>query len=232
MARLTPRLALSCIAAATMLLAGAPALAEENPEEAATETLPSPPRVTTQLAAPPPLSVEQPTGSVVLAQPGDELGSIRYGRSEAGDSFSVTRFSRFNDAAGRGMVGGPMPSVLPIAGARLTSRYGFRIHPITGRRAHHGGIDLAAPMGTRVPTTMDGVVSYAGWLGGYGLVVKIQHGNGIETLYAHLSRIAVSTNQQVSQGDVIGMVGATGRTTGPHLHYEVRRFGRSVDPLR
>ena len=94
----------------------------------------------------------------------------------------------------------------------------------------HSGIDFAAGHGTPIQAAADGVVSRAGWGGGYGKVVRLGHADGLETRYAHMSSIAVAPGQRVSQGDVIGYVGSTGLSTGAHLHYEVRRGGAAIDP--
>lgn len=123
------------------------------------------------------------------------------------------------------------PGGLPISG-RLSSQYGLRVHPIMGGMRWHNGVDLAAPAGTPIRATSAGVVSRADWTGGYGLLVELDNGAGLQTLYGHMSRIAVSAGQKVQMGDVLGYVGSTGLSTGPHVHYEVRRDGRSVDPLR
>ena len=105
------------------------------------------------------------------------------------------------------------------------------MHPILGSVRFHSGIDLARPTGTRVLAATGGVVAQTGWAAGYGLMVTINHGSGIETRYAHLSGVAVSPGQRIATGDLIGLVGSTGRSTGPHLHYEVRRNGRAISPL-
>jgi len=107
----------------------------------------------------------------------------------------------------------------------------MRNHPVLGGRRGHKGIDLAAPTGTPIRATADGVVEMADWFGGYGLYVQLDHGAAMETRYGHMSRIAVAQGQQVRKGDVIGYVGSTGRSTGPHLHYEVRVSGDAVNPL-
>jgi murein DD-endopeptidase MepM/ murein hydrolase activator NlpD len=123
----------------------------------------------------------------------------------------------------------------PLSSLRVTSPYGLRrMHPILHRILPHTGVDYAATRGTPVHATADGVVSGAGDRGGYGNLVEIQHPNGYTTRYAHLSRIAsaVHAGVAVKQGDVVGYVGATGQATGPHLHYEVRRNGRAMDPAR
>ena len=93
-------------------------------------------------------------------------------------------------------------------------------------------MDLAAPSGTPIVATMDGTVAAAGWHGGYGLLVSLDNVEGLETRYGHLSRLAVSEGQQVHKGDVIGYVGSTGNSTGPHLHYEIRVGGQAIDPAR
>jgi murein DD-endopeptidase MepM/ murein hydrolase activator NlpD len=95
----------------------------------------------------------------------------------------------------------------------------------------HEGIDLGAPEGTPIHAAASGTVIYAGWMGGYGNLTVIDHGGGIATAYGHQSSIAVATGQQVTQGEVIGYVGSTGHSTGPHLHFEVRVDGSAVDPL-
>ncbi|WP_459788239.1 M23 family metallopeptidase [Alteriqipengyuania sp. 357] len=123
-----------------------------------------------------------------------------------------------------------IPSSMPLENAVMTSGYGMRNHPVLRKRANHKGIDLAAPTGTPIYATADGTVERANWFSSYGNYIQIGHGNAIETRFAHLSRIVVSDGQQVRKGDLIGYVGSTGRSTGPHLHYEVRIDGRAVDP--
>lgn len=124
-----------------------------------------------------------------------------------------------------------IPSRAPIDGVRLSSDYGMRTHPVTGGLRAHKGIDLAAPIGTPIFATADGVVSKAEWFGSYGLYVSLQHGSNLETRYAHMSRLNVASGQRVRRGDIVGFVGSTGRSTGPHLHYEVRVDGVAVNPL-
>lgn len=124
-----------------------------------------------------------------------------------------------------------VPSISPLRSMRMTSGYGMRTHPVLGRRRAHKGVDLAAPTGTPIYATADGLVSRANWFSSYGKYISIEHGGEIQTRFAHLSRIAVRNGQRVQKGDLIGFVGSTGRSTGPHLHYEVRVSGRSVNPL-
>jgi murein DD-endopeptidase MepM/ murein hydrolase activator NlpD len=125
-----------------------------------------------------------------------------------------------------------VPSDKPVKTAEFTSGYGIRSDPFQGRAARHQGIDLAAPVGTPIYATADGVVSDAGWnSGGYGNLVKLNHGRGIETRYGHLSSILVRPGQRVTRGQQIGRMGSTGRSTGSHLHYEVRIDDRAVNPI-
>ena len=125
-----------------------------------------------------------------------------------------------------------IPSLVPINSTRaMSSGFGMRIHPVLGGLRAHKGIDLPAPTGTPIHATADGVVGKADWFGGYGLFVELEHGANMETRYGHMSRIAVAEGQQVKKGDVIGYVGSTGRSTGSHLHYEVRIAGEAVNPI-
>ncbi len=124
-----------------------------------------------------------------------------------------------------------VPSRMPLEGAQLTSNYGMRTHPVLGGRRKHTGIDLAAPTGTPIYATADGVIGRADWYSSYGLYISINHGASMETRYAHLSRLAVAAGDNVKKGDLIGYVGSTGRSTGPHLHYEVRVDGLAVNPI-
>ncbi len=120
-------------------------------------------------------------------------------------------------------------NVKPVDYMRVSSPYGVRIHPVLRTVKMHTGIDYAAPTGTPIRATADGVLTFKGWQGGYGNTVILQHSNGIETLYAHMSAFS-SAGGQVKAGDVIGYVGSTGRSTGPHLHYEVRKNGQHMNP--
>jgi murein DD-endopeptidase MepM/ murein hydrolase activator NlpD len=118
----------------------------------------------------------------------------------------------------------------PVNG-RITSPYGWRIHPLTTRRQFHTGIDIAAPYGTPIKAGGDGKVVSAGWRGGYGNTVIIDHGGRVATLYAHCSRFAVSAGTVVRQGQTIAYIGSTGTSTGNHVHFEVRVNGSPVDPF-
>lgn len=124
-----------------------------------------------------------------------------------------------------------LPYGNPAPGRTVTSRYGNRIDPFLGRLALHAGIDFQANTGQEVVSTGAGTVVGAEFSGGYGNMVEIDHGHGIMTRYGHLSRMLVSRGDKVAAGDVIGRAGSTGRSTGPHVHYEVRRDGSTIDPM-
>jgi murein DD-endopeptidase MepM/ murein hydrolase activator NlpD len=125
-----------------------------------------------------------------------------------------------------------VPSDKPVKMAAFTSGYGVRSDPFRGAAAMHAGIDLAGPAGTPIYATADGIVAESGYnSGGYGNLVKLNHGRGIETRYGHLSSMMVSPGQRVTRGQMIGRMGSTGRSTGSHLHYEVRIDGRAVNPI-
>lgn len=122
-----------------------------------------------------------------------------------------------------------MPNLWPVEG-RLMSHFGKRSDPFSGDGAFHAGVDISAPRGTPVKATGDGVVTHAEWGGRYGKLVVIDHGDGFQTYYAHLSSMDVVEGMTVRRGDVIGGCGSTGRSTSPHLHYEVRRGGTAINP--
>ena len=125
-----------------------------------------------------------------------------------------------------------IPSRRPVdAMIVMSSHFGTRADPFNGRRARHNGIDIPGAIGTPIHATADATVGRAQRLGGYGNYVELEHGNGIETRYGHMSAIAVISGQRVRRGDVIGYMGSTGRSTGSHLHYEVRVAGAPVNPV-
>jgi len=121
------------------------------------------------------------------------------------------------------------PSLWPVEGT-IRSAFGVRTDPLSGEGAFHTGIDVAAARGTPVRVTADGVITTEGWSGGYGKLLIVDHGNGLETYYAHLSQFLVIPGQEVTRGQVIALSGGTGRSTGPHVHYEVRLHGTPVNP--
>ncbi|MCP1468470.1 murein DD-endopeptidase MepM/ murein hydrolase activator NlpD [Sphingobium sp. OAS761] len=170
------------------------------------------------------------------AETGDvEVGELLYAGLTRARGKSINMLKWTNDgrtewfeASGVGERRGVLSA--PVAG-RMSSGFGMRRHPILGYTRMHAGIDFAARYGSPIYAVTDGVVSYAGRHGGHGNYVRIQHSNGLATGYAHMSRIAAAPGQRVRQGQVIGYVGSTGLSTGPHLHYELYRNGATVNPL-
>lgn len=124
----------------------------------------------------------------------------------------------------------PKKLSLPVNG-EITSSFGLRIDPIDGKRRHHNGIDIAVPEGTKISPVLPGKVIYSGYSKGYGNCVIVEHEDGIQTIYAHNSKNLVKVGDTVSQETVIALSGSTGRTTGPHLHFEIRKEGKAVNPL-
>jgi murein DD-endopeptidase MepM/ murein hydrolase activator NlpD len=118
----------------------------------------------------------------------------------------------------------------PVSGP-ITSGYGWRIHPIFGTREFHTGVDIAAPYGTPIRAPLDGTVLFTGWMGGYGRLVILDHGNGLSTTYGHLSAFKVHVGDHVQRGETIAAIGSTGWSTGPHLFFEVREDGKPINPL-
>ncbi len=128
---------------------------------------------------------------------------------------------------------GAPTAVPPLASARITSAFGMRAkHPATRKvgPVHHDGFDLAAPAGTPIRAARSGTVTFAGSRGGYGNMVEIRHVAGLVTRYAHAARLAVRPGTKVQAGEIIAYVGSTGLSTGPHLHYELRLYGKAIDP--
>ncbi len=123
-----------------------------------------------------------------------------------------------------------LPVGMPVRATRVSSRFGYRRDPFLNRPAFHAGLDLVAAAGSSVTATAPGTVISAGWSGGYGQMVEVKHADGVSTRYGHLSAILVSVGTKVTTGTPLGLVGSTGRSTGPHLHYETRRGGDAVDP--
>ena len=144
--------------------------------------------------------------------------------------YQTEKFQGYFDINGKSVEKALMKT--PINGARLSSSFGLRKHPILGYNKMHRGTDLAAPMGTPVMASGTGVVTMAEddlyYTGG---TIIMDHGHGISTIYSHLESVMVSVGDQINQGDVIGTVGSTGRSTGPHLHYEVIYQGKKINPM-
>ena len=114
---------------------------------------------------------------------------------------------------------------------QVTSTYGIRLDPFTKKLAFHAGVDFRAHAGTKIEAAMDGIVKYAGRKNMYGNAVIIKHNNGYETLYGHMSKVLVKQGDRIKQKDVIGLAGSTGRSTGPHLHFELIKNGKKIDAL-
>lgn len=123
------------------------------------------------------------------------------------------------------------PSLWPVNG-RLLGSFGERDDPFNGEGEFHTGVDISATTGTPVHVTADGIVTFSDWRSGYGRLVIVDHGGGVQTYYAHLSRFVAFAGQEVRRGEIVGLVGSTGRATAPHLHYEVRIAGAPVNPYR
>ena len=144
------------------------------------------------------------------------------------DEYGLVRFPGF-DKQGRSLARQFLLYPLPFS--RISSHFNLRrFHPILKRKVPHLGTDYAAPIGTPVYATALGKITHAGRKGGYGLLVEIKHANGYRTRYAHLSKVLVKSGQQVIQQQIIGKVGTTGRSTGPHLHYEIIKNGKHLNP--
>lgn len=167
------------------------------------------------------------------------VGSVTVGSPDAGGARAyAARIELAGTASQVGFSATPLvarsnfgPSSSPLSAARLTSVFGARRSAASGGVRAHAGVDLAAPIGAPVAATGDGRVLVANWSGDYGLLVTVDHGNGLQTRYAHLSSLNVVPGQHVAKGQTIGLVGSTGHSTGPHLHYEIRQSGRPVNPL-
>jgi murein DD-endopeptidase MepM/ murein hydrolase activator NlpD len=174
------------------------------------------------------------------ATTGEILAAITPGLNSPDDTFGVLRDllqaleGRLqlvsSDVDRRNKLAAATPSIWPAYGW-LSSGMGGRTDPFTGERDSHPGLDISADKGSAVYATADGSVSQASYAGAYGNLIVVDHGYGLETRYGHLSAYRVKPGQSVKRGDVIGLVGSTGRATGPHLHYEVRVNGRILNPL-
>jgi murein DD-endopeptidase MepM/ murein hydrolase activator NlpD len=211
-------------AAGVLLLTGKAAAEEERIDTAGAAT--------SSDASAARLTEDSPRVRISIGPQWVQPGEARYAqRSTVGGNATEVVFSRSPAPTfARARSGALLPDGLPVS-ARLTSGFGMRAHPIRGGLRAHSGVDLAAPYGSPIVATADGVIGTAGWSGGYGLLVAISHGGGVQTRYGHLSRLNVAAGQEVRRGDVIGFVGSTGESTGPHVHYEVRVNGVATNPL-
>ena len=123
------------------------------------------------------------------------------------------------------------PSILPVQSGYVNSNFGYREDPFNGKVRFHHGLDIAVNIGTKVYAPADGKVKFVGRQSGWGKVLKIDHGNGYRTVYAHLSRIVVKPGSEIKRGDLVAESGNSGRSSGPHLHYEVHKYGVPQDPM-
>lgn len=162
-----------------------------------------------------------------LASPEDTFGLLRNVLGRLESQLRVVR----TDVERREALAAATPSIWPTVGW-LSAGFGERADPLTGDPGYHQGIDISADRGKPVVATADGVVESANWAGNYGNLLVLDHGFGIKTRYGHLAGYAVHIGEAVRRGEVIGYVGATGRTTGPHLHYEVLTNGQAINPLQ
>lgn len=149
------------------------------------------------------------------------------GAASVGISMGLTR----NSTTADWIRANSAPNLWPVEG-QITGSFGERIDPFNGEGAFHSGVDISASLGSAVIAPADGVVTFADFLGGYGRAVMIDHGHGISTRYGHLGSFAVTSGQYLHRGDTIGYVGLSGRSTGPHLHYEVRINDTPVNPFK
>ncbi|ALR22481.1 hypothetical protein ATN00_08475 [Sphingobium baderi] len=157
-----------------------------------------------------------------------EINMSPLGPSDVGFSNLFTSLQRLD---GNAKSTAYIPSGRPVEKLSLTSNFGVRSDPFKGGARMHKGVDIPGPIGTPIYATADGIISRAGWASGYGNLVQISHGHGMETRYGHMSKLLVAANSYVRRGQVIGLMGSTGRSTGSHLHYEVRVDGQAINPI-
>jgi murein DD-endopeptidase MepM/ murein hydrolase activator NlpD len=178
------------------------------------------------------LPLEGRGGPLIKAHPMTEsdlraaIAELTEAVDEHDDSLSIIEAKILQQSVLKGM----LPNSSPINAAYNSSSYGWRIDPFTGEKAFHEGLDFTANIGTPIRAAADGIVSEAEHTPDYGNIVKIEHGSGLETRYAHASKILVYVGERVLKGQVVAEVGSTGRSTGPHLHYEIRLNGEALDP--
>lgn len=212
------------LAVAGMACAGPFALSAQSPDGAGAGAIAAAggPRLASPAAAAPPVGA-QAEGHTAVPRTGP--GSLPLG----GEEFRAAMLRWSGAPAAPAVVREEL--ALPVVRTRLSSSYGARRDPIDGTVRMHRGLDIPEAMGTPVGAAASGTVVFAGRSGGYGNLVRIDHGDGNETRYGHLSSLAVGVGDLLRQGQILGRVGSTGRSTGPHLHFEVRQHGIAVDPL-
>jgi murein DD-endopeptidase MepM/ murein hydrolase activator NlpD len=162
-------------------------------------------------------------------------GKLAPSFAEAVEDYDFLKKAKLLAISRKGQRFGPVnsqPGIWPVDGRLIQSSFGQRTDPFSGEGAFHKGVDISAPMGTGVRATADGVVVFASMESGYGRLVVVEHSNGMQTYYAHLSRFYVRSGQEVRRGEFVGAVGMSGRVTAPHLHYEVRVGGAPLNPYK
>ncbi|WP_083535827.1 MULTISPECIES: M23 family metallopeptidase [Sphingobium] len=157
-----------------------------------------------------------------------EINSNALGPADVGFS---NLFASLQKLDGGARAANNIPTGRPVERLSLTSNFGVRSDPFNGSARMHKGIDIPGPVGTPIYATADGIVNRAGWASGYGNLVQISHGGGLETRYGHMSKLVAAPNSYVRRGQLIGLMGSTGRSTGSHLHYEVRVDGQAINPI-
>ena len=168
------------------------------------------------------------------AAPGDMMAAAAVETHTTGsvnDAQVRTLFQTWKKLDTPGLSTIAIPSVEPVDNLRFTSNFGIRSDPFHGTARMHAGVDIPGATGTPIYATADGTIARAERAGGYGNLIEVDHGKGIATRYGHLSRILVASGTRVVRGQMIGYMGSTGRSTGPHLHYEVRIDGHAVNPV-
>jgi murein DD-endopeptidase MepM/ murein hydrolase activator NlpD len=165
---------------------------------------------------------------VSLESMDQQLDELSQSMNDRNDKLSVLETLLMQDHSNKWLI----PSVMPVKRSWISSRFGKRIDPFTGKIGFHEGVDFPVPVGTTVYASAGGVVDYAGPDAAYGNLVEIDHGHGVVTRYAHNSKVLVKVGQIVRRGQKISLSGSTGRSTGPHVHFEVRYMGVAQDPVR
>lgn len=160
-----------------------------------------------------------------------EVRAAANARGTVNDSQVRSLFQTWKKLDTPGVAGIAIPSVQPVDRLNFTSNFGIRSDPFVGTARMHSGVDIPGAIGTPIYATADGMIAHAERMGGYGNMVEIDHGKGIATRYGHMSRLLVAPGAHVTRGQLIGLMGSTGRSTGSHLHYEVRIDGHAVNPV-
>ena len=176
-----------------------------------------------------PVATAQTGGPLILAGSAEASADLNAGRDFRSLFTAWKKLDGGTGSTGIGRIA--IPSVQPVAKMDYSSNFGIRSDPFRGTAAMHAGVDIRGPQGTPIYATADGIVAESDRRGGYGNLIEIDHGKGIATRYGHLSRLLVTSGARVKRGQVIGLMGSTGRSTGSHLHYEVRMDGRAVNPV-